>query len=77
MNVAALSQIEEHISQLPWEEQLWLIARVAQRLRAQLVAKSPIEDQLVAMATDPEIQTELQAIAAEFAHTETDGLEPL
>jgi hypothetical protein len=77
VNSTSLSQLEERISQLSLEEQLWLIARVAQRLHTQLVAHSPVEAQLMAMAADPEIQAELRAIAAEFVHTETDGLEPL
>ena len=76
MNIPILSQIEERISQLSAEEQLWLIARVAQRLRARLTTQSPAEAQLVAMAADPEIQTELRTIAEEFAYTEADGLEP-
>ena len=75
MNIPVLSQIEEHISRLSAEEQLWLIARVAQRLRARLTTQSPAEAQLVAMAADPEIQAELRTIAEEFVHTEADGLE--
>ena len=34
MNFPTLSQIEEHITQLSVDEQLWLIARMIQRLRA-------------------------------------------
>jgi hypothetical protein len=75
MNIPVLSQIEEHISRLSAEEQLWLIARVAQRLRTQLTTQNPAEAQLVAMAADPEMQVELRTIAEEFAHTEADGLE--
>ena len=76
MNFPALSQIEEHIAQLSLDEQLWLIARVAQRFHAQLVAQSPLDAQLAAMASDPEIQSELRAIAEEFAYAEADGLVP-
>ena len=76
MNFPALSQIEEHITQLSLDEQLWLIARIAQRLRTQLVAQNPLDAQLAAMAADPEIQNELRAIAEEFASAEADGLEP-
>jgi len=76
MNLSTLSQIEAHITQLSLDEQLWLIARIAQRLRAQLVAQSPSDAQLAAMAADPEIQNELQAIAEEFASAEADGLAP-
>ena len=76
MNFPALSQIEEHIAQLSLDEQLWLIARVAQRLHAQLVAQSPLDAQLAAMASDPEIQNELRVIAEGFAYAEADGLAP-
>ena len=76
MNFPALSQIEEHIAQLSLDEQLWLIARVAHRLRAQLVTQSPLDAQLAAMAADPEVQNELRAIAEEFAYAEADGLAP-
>ena len=76
MNFPALSQIEEHITQLSLDEQLWLMARMVQRLRTQLVAQSPLDAQLAAMAADPEIQGELRAIAEEFAHAEADGLAP-
>ena len=76
MNFPALSHIEACITQLSVDEQLWLIARVAQRLHAQLVAQRPLDAQLAAMAADPEIQNELRAIAEEFAHAEADGLEP-
>ena len=76
MNFPALSQIEEHITQLSLDEQLWLIARIAQRLHAQLVAQNPLDVQIAAMAADPEIQNELRAIAEEFASAEADGLEP-
>ena len=75
MNFPALSHIEECITQLSVDEQLWLIARVAQRLHVQLVAQNALDAQLTAMASDPEIQNELRAIAEEFAHTEADGLE--
>jgi hypothetical protein len=76
MNLSTLSQIEEHITQLSLDEQLWLIARIAQRLHAQLVAQSPSDAQLTAMAADPEMQNELRAIAEEFASAAVDGLAP-
>jgi hypothetical protein len=76
MNFPALSHIEDHIAQLSVEEQLWLMARLAQRLRTQLAAPSPLDAQLAAMAADPEIQHELRAIAEEFAAAEADGLAP-
>jgi len=52
----------------------WL-ARVV-RQQAQ-VSVAPKTEQLVMMASDPEIQRELRQMAAEFAVTEADGLEKL
>jgi hypothetical protein len=75
MNLAALSQIEESISQLSLAEQLWLIERVAQRLRDTLGAQSPFDQQLAAMAADQEIQQELRRIEEEFAPAAADGLD--
>jgi hypothetical protein len=75
MNLAALSQIEESIAQLSLAEQLWLIERVAQRLRDTLDAQSAFDQQLAAMAADQEIQQELRSIEEEFAHAAADGLD--
>ena len=75
MNRAALSQIEECISQLSLAEQLWLIERVAQRLRDTLGAQSTSDQQLAAMAADQEIQQELRRIEEEFAPAAADGLD--
>lgn len=49
-----------------------LLSRSLPSLRQQ--AAPPLRPQLSAMAADPEIQRELQAIQAEFAMTESDGL---
>ena len=75
MNLTALSQIEDSISQLSLAEQLWLIERVAQRLRDTLSAQSAFDQQLAAMAADHEIQQELRSIEEEFAHAAADGLD--
>ena len=77
MNLSVLSQVEGRIHQLSLAEQLWLIERLAQRLRAQLITQNPFEDALAAMAADPEMQRELECIEEEFAPTAADGLEPL
>jgi hypothetical protein len=76
MNLAVLSQLEERIHQLSLAEQLWLIERLAQRLREQLIVQSPFEQQLAAMADDPDIQRELQRIEEEFVPAAADGLQP-
>ncbi len=72
-----LSQIEECIHQLPIDEQLWLIERVAHHIREHVMQQHTFEKQLAAMAADPEIQSELHKIDEEFSVTESDGLESL
>lgn len=81
MHSATLSQIEEIILRLSREEQLWLIEQLAHYLRegsakGDVSVKTVFENQLAAMAADPEIQAELQKISREFSVTEADGLEP-
>jgi hypothetical protein len=75
VNLAILSQIEEHIHQLSLAEQVWLIERLAQRLREQLTVQNTFESPLAEMAADPEIQQELRHIEEEFAPAAADGLE--
>ncbi|MGR3174071.1 MAG: hypothetical protein ACUZ8N_05675 [Candidatus Scalindua sp.] len=78
MNSSGLSQIERKINQLSREEQLWLIERIVHRLRKNNIKeRSNLDNQLAAMAHDPEIQEEMRRIEKEFALTETNGLEKL
>jgi vacuolar-type H+-ATPase subunit B/Vma2 len=78
MNVTSLSQIEKEIGMLPPKEQLMLMERIIHRLRkSNLREDDTIENQLAAMAADPEIQRELSDINGEFAQTEWDGLEKM
>jgi len=75
MDSLLLPQIEKSIIQLPLDEQLWLIGRLVNRIRENTFGQDVFEDQLAAMAADPEIQGELQKIDEEFAFAEADGLE--
>ena len=75
MNQIVLSQIEQNILQLSTNEQLWLISRVAEKLRKNFESSSDFEQQLSEMANDSDIQRELKEIEADFLHTEFDGLE--
>ena len=75
MTPSVLSELEESICQLSLTEQLWLIERLAQRIREHMVGRDTLDSQLGAMARDPEVQAELQEINREFAHAESDGLE--
>ena len=76
MNSSVLESIENQLPQLSHDEQLWLIERLAKRLRKK-PPPANFEADLAAMANDPQIQQELRAIEAEFAVTEQDGLEGL
>jgi hypothetical protein len=75
MKMMILSQLEKNIYELPVDEQLRLMERLAQNIRNVVATKQDIEMQLVAMANDPEIQNELKMIEEEFALAEADGLE--
>jgi hypothetical protein len=69
------NQIESEIAQLPLADQLWLMERLAHRIRQRTLPALAIkEGELATMAADPAIQHELQQIEAEFGMTEMDGL---
>ena len=74
-----LNEIEEKINCLSHQEQLWLIERLARRLREApgnntKTFSNDFALELAAMANDPQIRGELHKIEQEFALTETDGL---
>ena len=76
MNSQALADIKSRTSRLSVEEQLWLLEHLAHELRVHPAgSRKRFEENLVAMAADPDIQRELREIEAEFATTESDGLE--
>lgn len=76
MNMPVLSQMEDSISRLSLAEQLWLMERLVQRIKEKTTnQKSQFEQDLIAMANDPQIQRELQQIEEEFAFAEADGLD--
>ena len=76
MTSPELDRIESAIEKLSFTDQLWLMDRLAQRIRDQSsrLARLP-NDELEAMAQDPAIQSELFEIEHDFAITEHDGLE--
>ena len=75
MNSSILFEIERKIRELSQKEQLWLIERLAHCLReSTLKDQSILENQLAAMASDPEVQSELKKMGEEFALTEPDGI---
>ncbi len=76
MTSPSLSQIEQSISLLSYEEQLWLVERIIHNLRLTRSSDNlrtqpqTFEQELSLMANDPAIQGELKAIEQEFAITE-------
>lgn len=76
MKTPTLAQIETDIAQLSLTDQLWLMERLAHRIRQSGLRPLIVpEADLAAMAADPAIQHELQQIDAEFAVTDRDGLD--
>ena len=76
MTTPTLERIEADIAHLSLDEQLWLMERLVHRIRQHALHPLVIEESdLAAMAADPDIQREMQQIAAEFAVTEMDGLD--
>lgn len=70
-----LEQIVVAASQLSLDEQLDLMEQLARQIRRRSVPpEMSLDDTLRTMAEDPDIQREIAAINAEFAHTEADGL---
>ncbi len=73
---ADLSNLETAIDRLTFSDQLWLMERLARRIRERSeLAPASRDRALEEMANDPAIQRELREIEAEFAMTESDGLE--
>jgi hypothetical protein len=73
MNTPTLAQLESEIQQLTFEEQIWLLERLAHQIRERSLHQE-MESQLAAMAADPDIQREISEIQSEFVVTEPDGL---
>lgn len=78
MTTPLLERLDADIERLSLTEQLWLMERLARRIRAQMHPVLDVtESDLMAMASDPAIQQEVRQIEAEFALTEIDGLDHL
>jgi hypothetical protein len=76
MMTPTLERIEADVDQLSLAEQLWLMERLAHRIRTRTLRTPTVQEhELADMAHDPAIQRELQQINAEFALTEADGLD--
>ena len=76
MTTPTLEQIAADIDHLSLPDQLWLMERLAHRIRQSALHTPSINERdLAVMASDPDIQRELGQIEAEFAVTEADGLD--
>ncbi len=74
MSTVLMQQIEADINHLSLPDQLWLMERLANRIRKHTLPKrQSLESQLAEMADDPAIQRELRQIENEFMGTEADG----
>ena len=74
MMESVLSQIEAEILELPADQQLRLISRVAEKLSKKAENPTDFDMELAEMANDPDIQRELREIDRDFRITELDGL---
>jgi hypothetical protein len=61
-----LARLEADIDTLTFSEQIWLLERLAQRLRQQTIDPELADRQLEAMAADPAIQHAIREIDDEF-----------
>lgn len=76
MTTATLERIETDIAQLSFTEQLWLMERLAYRIRQHTLHPLIVQEHdLAAMAADPAIQQEIRQIETEFALADMDGLD--
>jgi hypothetical protein len=63
MSAVVLTEIERRLDELSLDEQLWLLERLASRVRRQFAASNDADSaDLAAMAADPDIQRELRAL---------------
>ena len=75
-----LREIERDLSGLSLEELEWLLERIQKQMKEKqqtsdiFINMKYMQEQLAAMAIDPDIQTEISTINQEFIVTEMDGL---
>jgi hypothetical protein len=76
MSNSALSQIEDGFKLLSTSEQQWWIEWLIRYLNETTAKRtSDLDQQLALMASDPEIQNELERIERELSYAKADALE--
>jgi hypothetical protein len=72
----AINEIEREFERLPPEVQLNLLERLRRRVRlSESGCHEAWENQLAAMAADPQVRREMDSFHADTSVTEADGLE--
>ena len=70
------NDIEREFARLSPEDQLSLLERLVHQTKVSATSRqTALESELEKMASDPQMQAELERISSEFAGTESDGLE--
>ena len=76
MSNSALTQIEDGFKRLSTAEQQLLIERLVRHVNETTAQRtSELDQHLALMASDAEIQDELERIEREFSYADADGLE--
>jgi len=72
----ALNGIEDEFERLSPEAQISLLERLLRRVRVSVSSrKDPWEDELAAMAADPQIRREIDSFNTDTRVTQADGLQ--
>lgn len=75
MTISSLSQIKGLIEKLSFDELIELLEHLSLKIRHSAERQRRLEEDVIAMAFDPEFQRELELIEKEFLVTLVDGLE--
>jgi hypothetical protein len=76
MPLSAINEIEREFERLSPEAQLSLLERLQRHVRVSVSGgKDPWEDELAAMAVDPQVRREIECFTADTPITEADGLQ--
>ncbi len=75
MTTSSLSQVKSLIEKLSFDDLLELLEHLSLKIRSSVERQRHLEEDVIAMAFDPDIQRDLELIEKEFLVTMSDGLE--
>ncbi len=75
MTTSSLSQVKSLIEKLSFDDLIELLEHLSLRIRSSVERQRHLEEDVIAMAFDPDIQRDLKLIEKEFLVTMSDGLE--